>query len=81
MELTASAISAELRKTRPPANLAITRTMFSPNPQIAARLLSPLTKWRNYTGRDALMKAQLERLAAEPELSPDVFEVVTKSLQ
>lgn len=51
------------------------------NPQIASRLLTPLTKWRNYTGRAELMRAELERLATEPALSPDVFEVVTKSLQ
>jgi aminopeptidase N len=51
------------------------------NPQVAARLLTPLTKWRNYTGRAQLMCAELERLAAEPALSPDVYEVVTKSLR
>jgi aminopeptidase N len=51
------------------------------NPQIASRLLTPLTKWRNYTGRHALMRAELERLARAPELSPDVYEVVTKSLR
>lgn len=51
------------------------------NPQMASRLLSPLTKWRNYTGRDQLMRAELERLAAAPDLSPDVFEVVSKSLK
>ena len=53
----------------------------SRNPQIAARLLTPLTKWRNYSGRAELMRAELERLAAMPSLSPDVFEVLTKSLQ
>ena len=51
------------------------------NPMIAARLLTPLTKWRNYSGRAELMRAELERLAGLPSLSPDVFEVVTKSLQ
>ena len=51
------------------------------NPQIAARLLTPLTKWRAYLGRDALMKSELQRLLETPELSPDVFEVVSKSLQ
>jgi len=51
------------------------------NPQIASRLLTPLTRWRNYTGRAELMRAELERLAAQPALSPDVYEVVTKSLQ
>jgi aminopeptidase N len=51
------------------------------NPQIAARLLMPLTRWRNYLGREQLMRGELERLAAQPDLSPDVFEVVTKSLR
>ncbi|MEH6584508.1 MAG: aminopeptidase N [Halioglobus sp.] len=50
------------------------------NPQIASRLLNPLTKWRNYPGRGELMRAELERLASKPTLSRDVFEVVTKSL-
>ena len=50
------------------------------NPQIASRLLTPLTKWRNYQGRSELMRAELERLAAL-KLSRDVFEVVNKSLQ
>ena len=51
------------------------------NPQIAARLLTPLTKWRSYRGRAELMQAELQRLAAIPTLSPDVYEVVSKSLQ
>ena len=50
------------------------------NPQIASRLLAPLTKWRNYSGREELMRAELQRLEAMSSLSPDVFEVVTKSL-
>ncbi len=50
------------------------------NPQLASRLLTPLTKWRNYRGRAELMCDQLERLAALTDLSPDVFELVTKSL-
>ena len=50
------------------------------NPQMASRLLTPLTRWRNYRGREALMKAQLERLAALPTLSRDVYEVVSKAL-
>ena len=51
------------------------------NPQIAARLLTPLTRWRNYAGRQDLMRSELERLAAAKTLSPDVYEVVTKSLE
>ena len=50
------------------------------NPQIAARLLTPLTRWRRYDRvRQALMRAQLQRIAAE-KLSKDVYEVVNKSL-
>ena len=51
------------------------------NPQIASRLLAPLTKWRYYAGRQDLMRAELQRLADLDDLSPDVYEVVTKSLQ
>lgn len=52
------------------------------NPQIASRLLTPLTRWKKYNPtRQRLMKAQLERVAAQPELSKDVFEVVSKSLK
>ncbi len=50
------------------------------NPQIASRLLTPLTKWRCYRDRQALMQAELQRLARLPDLSPDVYEVVNKSL-
>ncbi|MBE9538923.1 MAG: aminopeptidase N [Proteobacteria bacterium] len=50
------------------------------NPQLASRLLGPLTKWRNFVGGSQLMRAELERLARMTDLSADVFEVVTKSL-
>jgi aminopeptidase N len=51
------------------------------NPQIASRLLGPLTRWGKYSdARQALMKAELERVLASGELSSDVFEVVSKSL-
>ncbi|GFR59356.1 aminopeptidase N [Elysia marginata] len=50
------------------------------NPQIAARMLTPLTRWRRYDEqRGGLMKGELERIQAN-ELSKDVFEVVSKSL-
>jgi aminopeptidase N len=51
------------------------------NPQMASRLLAPLTRWQKYRGRADLMRDQLQRVANEPELSPDVFEIVTKSLK
>ncbi len=51
------------------------------NPQIASRLLAPLTRWRKYdVGRQGLMKTELERILASGELSSDVYEVVSKSL-
>ncbi|VUD48775.1 Aminopeptidase N [Thalassocella blandensis] len=53
----------------------------SSNPQIAARLLTPLTKWKRYDeSRQALMQKQLEKIKALPNLSKDVYEVVAKSL-
>ncbi|WP_075187409.1 aminopeptidase N [Teredinibacter haidensis] len=51
------------------------------NPQIASRLLTPLTRWKKFDDqRQALMKKALERIQNETNLSKDVFEVVSKSL-
>ncbi len=51
------------------------------NPQIASRLLTPLTRWRKYDAeRQRLMRAELERIQRQDSLSKDVFEVVSKSL-
>ena len=51
------------------------------NPQVAARLLSALGRWRRFdTDRQALMRQELERVAAAPGLSRDSFEIATKSL-
>ena len=51
------------------------------NPQIAARLATPFTRWQRYDKpRQALMLQQLERLAAA-SLSRDLREIVTKSLE
>ena len=50
------------------------------NPQIAARLLTPLTRWKNFDEkRTAMMIAELNRIKADTSLSKDVFEVVEKS--
>lgn len=52
------------------------------NPQIAARQLTPLTRWKKYDAtRQDLMRAQLQRIAACEDLSKDVYEVVAKSLK
>ena len=51
------------------------------NPQVASRMLSPLTSWRRYdAGRQALMKAQLEKIMTTDAISRDVYEVASKSL-
>ncbi len=51
------------------------------NPQIAARLCTPLTKWKKYNkARQALMKEQLVKIMTEDNLSKDVYEVAAKSL-
>ena len=51
------------------------------NPQIAARLITAFTRWRKYDPlRQAHMQAQLERILAVAELSPDVYEIAVKSL-
>jgi aminopeptidase N len=51
------------------------------NPQIASRLVSPLSKWNRYVDSQAQqMKLQLQRIMAEEDLSKDVYEVVSKSL-
>jgi aminopeptidase N len=52
------------------------------NPQIAARLVTPLKEWKRYTPElQALMQAALQTIMDEPKLSNDVFEMVNKSLK
>jgi len=51
------------------------------NPQMAARMLGPLTGWRKFDPKyGAAMQAALQMILDSGELSPDVFEVVTKTL-
>jgi aminopeptidase N len=52
------------------------------NPQLAARLAGCFNTWRRYDrARQALIKAQLERIAGREGLSKDVFEIVERALQ
>jgi aminopeptidase N len=52
------------------------------NPQTAARLAAALGGWRRFdAGRQALMRGQLERLAALPGLSRDTGEIVGRLLR
>ncbi|QJR82607.1 aminopeptidase N [Alteromonas pelagimontana] len=51
------------------------------NPQVAARIVTPLTQWQNYAPvYQEKMKVQLGRLLNEKGLSRDLFEKVSKSL-
>ena len=51
------------------------------NPQIAARMVSPLGQWRRFdAGRRALMKAELGRIVALAGVSKNTFEMASKSL-
>ncbi|CEP36672.1 MULTISPECIES: aminopeptidase N [unclassified Halomonas] len=50
------------------------------NPEIAARLITPLTRWQRFDEtRQALMRSELERIKQQP-LSANVYEVVEKAL-
>lgn len=51
------------------------------NPQIASRLLTPLTRWAKFDPtRQGKMKAALKKISNKPDLSKDVYEIVNKSL-
>ena len=52
------------------------------NPQVAARLLATLGRWKRFdASRQALMRAELNRVLAFPGLSRDCFEIASKSLE
>ncbi|WP_376697408.1 aminopeptidase N [Wenzhouxiangella sp. EGI_FJ10305] len=52
------------------------------NPQVGARLVSAFNRWRAYDNkRSAMMKEQLQQLAAKKGLSPDIEEIVTAALK
>ncbi len=51
------------------------------NPQIGARMLTPLREWKQYTpDRQEKMKAVLEEICALKGISPNVYEIASKSL-
>lgn len=51
------------------------------NPQIASRLVGPLTKWKRLAPKNSdAMRAALQHISDSGKLSKDVYEVVTKSL-
>ncbi len=59
----------------------VTLKLDGMNPQMAARMASAFSRWRRFDDqRQALMKEQLQRMAAREDLSAHTYEVVSKSL-
>ncbi len=51
------------------------------NPQVASRMVGAFTQWHRFDkNRQTLIKAQLERIKNSPKISPDIYEIVSKSL-
>jgi aminopeptidase N len=51
------------------------------NPIVAARIARTLERWRRYTpDRGRLMRQALESVGAQPQISPDVREIVERAL-
>src|SRR5262245_5990946 len=59
----------------------VVQTLDAINPQTAARMAAAFENWRRYDqGRQKLMRAELEAIAARPGLSANLYEVTTKML-
>ena len=53
----------------------------SKNPQVAARVIEPLTHWQQFQEPYGnLMRLELSRIGENPALSSDIYEIVMKSL-
>jgi len=51
------------------------------NPQVAARMVGCFNQWKRYDLlRQGLMQSQMRRIAAHPELSDNVSEIINKAL-
>lgn len=51
------------------------------NPEVAVQIMRPFREWRHYTpDRQEKMKAALVEIARQPNLSRDVYEIVSKTL-
>ncbi|MCI9724007.1 aminopeptidase N [Vibrio parahaemolyticus] len=59
----------------------VLRQLNDSNPQVASRMIDPLLKFRKYDeARQAMIRAELEKLKAMDNLAKDLFEKVTKAL-
>jgi aminopeptidase N len=51
------------------------------NPQLAARLVRPMSEWQSLDhDRQLKLRAQLKHIAEMPDVSPDVYEIASKSM-
>ena len=59
----------------------VIRTLDAMNPQVSARLAGAFETWRRYDpARQAMMKAELEKILALKGISPNLFEIASKML-
>jgi aminopeptidase N len=57
------------------------QALNSSNPQVAARLVTPLVRWKQFAEPfQSKMHQALEQIYETPNLSKDVFEIISKSL-
>ena len=57
-------------------------TLHSRNPQVAARLMTPLTRWKKFPEpNSSQMRGALQVIADEQGLVKDIYEIAIKSLQ
>jgi aminopeptidase N len=59
----------------------VIRSLDAINPQVSARLAGAFESWRRYDpARQALMRAELEKILALKPISPNLFEITSKML-
>ncbi len=59
----------------------VIQTLDGINPQTAARMAAAFETWRRYDSeRQKMIRAELETIAAQSRLSPNLYEMVTKML-
>jgi aminopeptidase N len=52
------------------------------NPQVAARMATAFRSWRLYDSkRRTHAQTEMQRILATPQLSRDVFEIISRTLQ
>lgn len=74
--------SSNLFLVKTSQHLVVTLQVDKINNQVASRLVSCFTSWRQYDDdRQAMMKGELQRIVETNGLSDNVFEIASKALQ